>query len=154
VGEQTVALDQAELDRYPGIERWLGADVVLGMRPEGLLLARHEEDARRLRATVTVRESLGSDVYVRLQLPGAGRLPRALRLLAFDAEEVDQLEETQHQTELVARLPAATTVRRQDTVELTVLAGGARLFDVEHGRSLSLARDSVPIQARDVVETR
>jgi multiple sugar transport system ATP-binding protein len=154
VGEQTVSLDQAELDRYPELERRPGADVVLGMRPEGLVLAGLEDDPRRLRATVTVRESLGSDVYVRLRLPGAGRLPRALRLLAFDADEVDQMEETQHQTELVARLPAATRIRRQDAVALTVLPGGIRLFDVEHGRSLSLARDTASIQLRGVVEAR
>jgi multiple sugar transport system ATP-binding protein len=154
VGEQTVGLDRTELERYRGIERRLGADVVVGVRPEGLLLAGHEDDPRRLTATVTVRESLGSDVYVRVQLPGAGRLRGALRLLAFDAEEAEELEETKHQTELVARLPAATTVRRHDTVDLTILSGALRLFDVEHGRSLSRDRDTASIRLRDVVEAR
>jgi multiple sugar transport system ATP-binding protein len=154
VGEQRVVLDDAELGRYPGLERMLDADVVVGARPEGLRLAGHADDPRRLRGIVTVRESLGSDVYVRLQLPGAPRLHGALRRLALDAEEADQLEETQRDTVLVARLPATTALQRGERIELSVAPGGIRLFDVERGRSLSEALGGSATRVRDVAEAR
>jgi len=74
MGEQTLKLD-AGIERVrPGIAAYHGRRVILGMRPEHIEdagLEREVEPAHTLEALVELRETVGSEVFVHLTLPGA-----------------------------------------------------------------------------------
>src|SRR5213078_276551 len=97
-----------------------GEEVVVGIRPENLSATGATGEQRSLRGVVTVRESLGSDVYARFALPGTQRLPASLHRFALDAEEAEQAEETgPREAVLIARLPSASAVERHQQIVVT-----------------------------------
>src|SRR4030095_7580452 len=70
-GSHSIALDDEALAAHPALESFVGSKVILGIRPEELEDAALEPDTppdRRLRGTVVLRESLGSEVMVHLRI--------------------------------------------------------------------------------------
>ena len=67
-GDQAMYLDERELQRWNGsLERFVGRNVVLGLRPESVsdaALERDTPDTRRFRAQAELVETLGSEVVV------------------------------------------------------------------------------------------
>jgi multiple sugar transport system ATP-binding protein len=130
IGSAAITLDGDELARYADIGVRVGAAVVAGIRPESLQQTA-AEDERTLRGIVTVRESLGSDVYVRVR--------------AESAEE--------HEAVLMARLPATALIARGERVSLSIAPGALRLFDAETGGSLAHATQTIPHELGHVSHT-
>jgi multiple sugar transport system ATP-binding protein len=74
LGEQTLKLDAGIETVRPGIAAYDGRRVIVGMRPEHIEdadLAREVEPAHTMEALVELRETVGSEVFVHLTLPGA-----------------------------------------------------------------------------------
>jgi multiple sugar transport system ATP-binding protein len=130
IGSAAITLDGDELARYADIGVRVGAAVVGGVPPEGRQQT-PAEDERTLRGIVTVRESLGSDVYVRVR--------------AESAEE--------HEAVLMARLPATALIARGERVSLSIAPGALRLFDAETGGSLAHATQTIPHELGHVSHT-
>jgi multiple sugar transport system ATP-binding protein len=115
-----------------------GRKVIAGMRPESFEDAALVGDARdrgiTFRARVDLVESMGSEQYAYFQLKGEGVHSQELTELAEDvgAGEVPGSGEGQ----VVARLDAASEVRRGEEAELWVDATKLHLFDPSNGESL------------------
>jgi multiple sugar transport system ATP-binding protein len=138
IGSARLVLDPSEAARHPGLERRAGSEVVVGVRPESFRPAASGDRERIVDGVVIVRESLGSDVYVRFLAPGVERLEGALSRLALADEDAEQVEVPgRSDAVLIARLPAASTVARDDPITLLVAPGSLRLFDGETGVSLA-----------------
>jgi multiple sugar transport system ATP-binding protein len=119
-----------------------GRSLIAGIRPESF------EDAALVggdvrprgttfRARIDLVESMGSEQYAYFRVAGEGVQAQELAELAKDAgaDEVPSSGEGQ----VVARLDAASRVRRGEEAELWVDASKLHLFDPSTGRSLAHA---------------
>jgi multiple sugar transport system ATP-binding protein len=112
--------------------------VVAGIRPESFEDASLVGDAKdrgtTFRATIDLVESMGSEQYAYFKLGGEGVESDELRELAEDAG-ADEVPSSGEGT-VVARLDAASNVRRGEEAELWVDSTKLHLFEPESGRSL------------------
>jgi len=122
-------------------------DLILGIRPENFEdAALVQPDARAhgltFHATVDVRESMGSDVYVYFTQE---------RDQGVDAAELEELARDSGRADtgasgdtVVARLDAATRIGEGEDAELWADARHMHVFDPATGRNLSLETPSEP----------
>jgi multiple sugar transport system ATP-binding protein len=138
LGDARVALDADERARHPGLAGRTGAPVVVGIRPESLSQGTGGDPQRTIQGVIIVRESLGSDVYVRFRAPGVQRLETAPGQLGLDEADTGQIEvPAEDPAVLIARLPATSTVARDEPVEMAIAGAALRLFDPDTGASLA-----------------
>jgi multiple sugar transport system ATP-binding protein len=137
-GSETITLDAETVGSHPELESYLGKTVILGIRPEDLEDAALEPDTppdRRLRGTVRLREALGSEVMVHLQVDAKPALTEDVRELAHDTDAVavQGLEEGATQTTVVGRFGARSRVREGEVAEVAVDTRTLHFFDPETG---------------------
>jgi multiple sugar transport system ATP-binding protein len=117
-------------------------DVIAGIRPE------HFEDAEvaganapglRFRTRVSVVESMGSELFVHFDVAGGAAESAELAELAQDAGMEDLPSHGGDETQVVARLDAASRAAPGEEIELVLETGEIKLFDPDGGRSLTVA---------------
>jgi len=114
--------------------------LILGVRPEHLEDAAFVEDHLRahgveFEAPVDLVESMGSEKYAYLPLEGERASTAELEELAADAGTADALSSG---AQLVARLPAESTVAEGKPIRLWFNREKIYLFDPANGRNLTL----------------
>jgi multiple sugar transport system ATP-binding protein len=128
-GDRTLPVGERVLASRPGLPRFEGRRLILGVRPEDI------EDARfgsgePLGATVDIREDMGSEVFVHFD-PGAkmvaGEDVRAA--VGEDAAEVKG-------SAWVARLDRETAAAETERIELAVDTNRLHFFDPETGDAI------------------
>jgi multiple sugar transport system ATP-binding protein len=128
-GDRTLPVGERVLASRPGLPRFEGRRLILGVRPEDI------EDARfgsgePLGATVDIREDMGSEVFVHFD-PGAkmvaGEDVRAA--VGEDAAEVKG-------SAWVARLDRDTAAAETERIELAVDTNRLHFFDPETGDAI------------------
>jgi multiple sugar transport system ATP-binding protein len=133
--------DEVAADRS-GLRQYQGRKVVLGLRPENMedaaLMSGVPED-RRIRATVDLREALGSDVVVHFRVKAPIVVTQDVRELAADvdqevARELEQAPESE--STFLARLNPRTSARVGDPLELYVDTASLHFFDPDTGRGI------------------
>ena len=110
----------------PGLERYLGQDIVLGVRPEHLSDATllHDPDAAAvIQLPVRLREELGSEVHIHC---GIGRVAHH----AAEAQEVTSL------ATLVARMDRSTTLTEGQDARVHVEVSELHFFDSGTGLAI------------------
>jgi multiple sugar transport system ATP-binding protein len=137
-GSHAITLDEEVLPTHPALESYVDTDVILGVRPEDLedaALAPDTPADRRLTGTVRLRESLGSEVMVHLQVDASPALTEDVRELAQDADAVaiQNLDANASETTLVGRFNARSRVLEGDAVEVAVDTRSLHFFDPETG---------------------
>jgi len=133
-------VDDDLLKERPGLKRFEGRTVILGIRPEDFedasLVPRASKD-RLLPATVDLREALGSEVLIHFTVKAPVVLTEDTKELAVDvgAEALDDLEQVarQGESEFVAQLNPRTQARRGEPIELYVDTSRLHFFDPESG---------------------
>jgi multiple sugar transport system ATP-binding protein len=112
--------------------------VIAGIRPESFEDATLVGDAKSrgttFRATIDLVESMGSEQYAYFKLGGQEVESDELRELAQDAG-ADEVPSSGEGT-VVARLDAASPVKRGEEAELWVDSTKLHLFEPESGQSL------------------
>jgi multiple sugar transport system ATP-binding protein len=112
--------------------------VIMGIRPEHFEDAALAADKREHGMTVTVDvdvlESLGADKYAYFTIKGGQAQARQLEEIAHDAGAETSGEETQ----VAARLSAASTAKEGQQLELWFDTRQAHVFDPESGENLTL----------------
>ncbi len=103
-----------------------GRDVAVGIRPEHLTEASADGD-NVIRGKVTVREGLGSEVILHLEVDADGVDTEAVR----DAMEGEKAGQT-----MSVRLPPTTSLKVDETAYLTVNSSQLHLFDLESGLAI------------------
>jgi multiple sugar transport system ATP-binding protein len=139
VGGRTLALLPSETtENRQVVGKPLG--VLIGARPEALSLSAEAANARpdrELWGTVSMSESIGSDVFVHVAIDDSAELPSEVRHLALESEEVTESAESgETSTLLTVRCPAETRIATGEHVGITVHGGAIHLFDAETGLAL------------------
>jgi multiple sugar transport system ATP-binding protein len=136
-GAQSLALASDLLDARPGLKRYEGKSVVLGIRPENLedaALASDSPADRRLRGKVELTEALGSEVMVHFTVDAPPALTDDVRELAQDVgDERRATGDAEEQTTMVGRFDAHSKVHEGDTAEVAVDTRSLHFFDPETG---------------------
>jgi multiple sugar transport system ATP-binding protein len=140
-GSTRLVLDPALLDRCPRIEAYEGRRVVLGIRPEHIQQERFaglEPEGRKLRATIDLVESLGSEILVHFDVDAPPVLTEDTRELARDREETDKLEGLvkERVSTFVAKVDPRAKPKLGDTIDLLVDTALLHLFDPEDSRRI------------------
>jgi multiple sugar transport system ATP-binding protein len=133
-------VDDELLKERPGLKRFEGRKVVLGIRPEDFedasLVPRAPKD-RRIQATVDLREALGSEVLIHFRVKAPVVLTEDTKELAVDvgAEALEDLEQVaeQGETEFVAQLNPRTKASRGEPIELYADTSRFHFFDPDTG---------------------
>jgi len=144
LSDGTVKLPLGEIrlpeDARARIGSGAGRSVIVGIRPESFEDASTlGSDARERGATFTVQidlvESLGAEHYVFFQLQGTGVQSDQLQELAADAG-VDEIPSS-GEGQVVARLDAASQVKRGEEAELWLDTSKLHFFDPSSGENLA-----------------
>jgi multiple sugar transport system ATP-binding protein len=127
----------------PALGAFADRPVVLGIRPEDMEDASLVSDApaeRRIRATVELREALGSDVVVHFTIAAPPALTDDVRELVIDVgqEALQKMEEKVRggESNVVARLNPRTRAQTGETIELVVDATRLHFFDPDTGAGI------------------
>jgi multiple sugar transport system ATP-binding protein len=141
IGPQSLALDNETLDARPGIHRYDGTPLILGIRPENLedaALAPDTPPARRLRGTVQLTEALGSEVIAHVAIDATPAFTDDVRELAEDAGDDRGAEgrASANRAVLVGRFGARSTVSAGDTIEVAVDTRSLHFFDAGTGEAI------------------
>jgi multiple sugar transport system ATP-binding protein len=139
-GEHELHLDQAVLAEHAALKDYDGREVILGIRPEDLEdaeLAPGVPPEQRLRATIDIREDMGSEVLVHF---GVGvppvRSEAVTAAVGAEALEATEAQVGRSASPFVARLDRGTRAREGEPIELVVRAQHVRFFDPETGRGI------------------
>jgi multiple sugar transport system ATP-binding protein len=137
VGEQSIAIEAAELQARPGLAAYEGRQVVLGIRPEDLedaALASGTSDAHRLRGHADLTEALGSEIMVHFSIKARNAMTEEVRELAEDVGDERAVEQSDGDTAaLVGRFGARSRVRPGQDVEVAVDTRSLHFFDPQTG---------------------
>jgi multiple sugar transport system ATP-binding protein len=126
LGSQRLAVPADTLDRRPGLRRYDGEHVVVGIRPEAFEDAAVVPDAppdRRLKAQVQLIEALGSELMVHVSIDAT----------TVDSGDPDAPEEMRGESGAngVARFSPRSRVQLADDIEIVVATEDLHFFDVE-----------------------
>jgi multiple sugar transport system ATP-binding protein len=135
-----LSVPPALLARRPGLRRYSGRTVIVGMRPEDMedaALADGVGPGRTLTGTSELVEAMGSDVLVHVRIDAAPVLTDDTRELAADAGAEDlQADVASGTSVIVARVSPRTRIAEGDRVQLTVDTERLHLFDPDTGLSV------------------
>ena len=123
LGTTTIALPEAP----SGLAEYNGHEVAVGIRPEHLSEGAAPGAANTLSGRVTVREGLGSEVILYIEVDADG----------VDTAAVRDAMEGEHAGQSVSvRLPPKTTLKLDETAHLLVNPSQLHLFDLETGLAI------------------
>jgi multiple sugar transport system ATP-binding protein len=127
------------LSARPGLARFEGKPLILGIRPEDLEDASIAGDSGggRLGAVVDIREDMGSEVFV--HFGSGGRPVRGEDVAAAvgeDAIEATQQQATGKGSLFVARLDRHTRAQEGEQIELVVDTDRLHFFDPATGEGI------------------
>jgi multiple sugar transport system ATP-binding protein len=133
-------VDEELLKERPGLKRFEGQKVVLGIRPEDFedasLVPKAPAD-RRIPAKVDLREALGSEVLIHFTVQAPVVITEDTKELAVDvgAEALEDLKNVAEQGEstFVAQLNPRTRAQRGQPIELHVDTARLHFFDPDTG---------------------
>jgi multiple sugar transport system ATP-binding protein len=129
-------IHKAALDDHPGLESYVGKELVIGMRPSALEAAAvaGADPNRTMRAEVEVTEMLGADTYLHFTIHRSPVVtPDIEELLADTGRDASSLGDV---TNFVARVSPDVNVRVGDTVDLIVDTAKLHFFDQTTGERI------------------
>jgi multiple sugar transport system ATP-binding protein len=128
-----IRLDQRALDRHPGVESYMGKQIVIGIRPgdfEDERIAGPHPD-QTMEANVDVTEVLGSETFIHFnQATPPVITPDIEELLADTGGDAASLG---HETKFSARVSSDVSVKHGDRARLVVDSSKFHFFDVDSG---------------------
>jgi multiple sugar transport system ATP-binding protein len=141
--DQRLQLDPEEVRRH-AVQVGPDQDVIIGIRAEALQSANAAPtpDGRLLTGTIVTRESLGSDLFVFLDLRPTG--VTADESLALVHERSEDSARVRPEGRVVARFPANSEVAQGERIGLTVALNSLHLFDPATGVAWSRPRAVTP----------
>ena len=137
-GSQTIDVHRDVLNVRPALERYVGREVIVGIRPQDFEDAAHSAEAphkSRLEAKVDLVEALGTETLVHLEIDAPVVLTDDVRELAADigGDQVERLEAQAQQgrNEFVAEVDAKSNATKNQAIELLVDTTQLHFFDRE-----------------------
>jgi multiple sugar transport system ATP-binding protein len=133
-GTQALRLDQDAVELRPALRRYVGRNVILGIRPEHLEDAALAPTGAKLTGKIELREELGSDILAHVQIDAPPARSDEIREVAEDAG--GDLQPKGDRATLIARLHAEATVVEGELAELTIPTRKLHFFDAETGAGI------------------
>jgi len=137
---ERLRVDTEAIEARPGLARYAGRPLVVGIRPdatEDAAIARDVPADRRIGAVAELRETIGSEAFVHFTLDAPPVVTEDTRELASDVgdEVLEQLEEeaSERKTRFIARTHARSRAREGERVEPAVDTRELHFFDLETG---------------------
>jgi multiple sugar transport system ATP-binding protein len=142
-GSHRLSVPDAVFDGRPALSRYVGRDLVLGIRPddyEDASLVHDAPEGTLLRVDVDLRETLGREAYLHFAVDAPPVLTEDVRELAADTDvaavEALEREASARVTRFVALVSAKTPAREGDRAELAVDTSVLHFFDRDTGESV------------------
>ena len=136
---RTVSVDQKAIDRHPGIDSYLGKEIVVGIRPgtfEDARVAEHAPD-RTITVKTDVNELLGSESYVHFVIDSRPVItPDIEELLADSGQTVDSLGDD---TKFTARVSPDVDVPDGSSIDLVMDTAKLHFFDPDTSDKIGAA---------------
>jgi multiple sugar transport system ATP-binding protein len=135
-GGQRLRAPEQVFDSRPALRSYAGKKVIVGIRPEDLEDASFASEAppdRRLRVSVSLRESMGPEAFLHFPIGSAGVPIKANGGGTGSNGTANGLPETT----FVARVTARTKARDGDDLELVVDTDALHFFDPATGDRIS-----------------
>jgi multiple sugar transport system ATP-binding protein len=123
IGSQELTLPVICRDSHPGLARYAGKKIIVGLRPEHLPAATDGSTGSHLVGNVDLVEALGSELIVHFTID-------ARRVRAEGATSEDE-DATAQSGEGVARVDPATRVKVGDKLTFAVNTTGLQFFDTD-----------------------
>jgi multiple sugar transport system ATP-binding protein len=143
LGSQKVALDDVSMANRPGLRKYEGRDVIVGIRPEHLedaSLATDTPSDRRLKAEVALTEALGAELIVHVLADAKPAYTEDVKELARDAGAPDMVPGTalgeDNRASIIGRFSARSQVRPGQTAEIAVDTSALHFFDPQTGQGI------------------
>jgi multiple sugar transport system ATP-binding protein len=143
LGAHRFELPGTTVDRRPALHAAAGRPIVVGIRPEIMADAAVSrspwEHSGQLTGLVELREALGSEVVLHLEVDARAAIAPDARIAAAvdtDAEEVLERRARQHGATVVARVDARSRAHAGDTVELALDLERIHFFDPDSGLAI------------------
>ncbi len=143
MGEHLLAVDDQAARNRSELEKYVGRDVILGIRPEDFEDASIESAAppdRRLKVTADLTEPLGSEVLVHFRTQATGVVPSAAAADVGEDAEVrlggDGAGDDEAATRLVARVSPKSRIAVGSDIELAVDTTRLYFFDPESRKAI------------------
>ncbi len=129
VGSQSIDVPESVIAARPSLLDYDGRDVAVGLRPEHIEDAAVGGDsAHVLQGNVEIREGLGSEVLLHVEINSSG-------VGAGDGGPAVVSPSTTHT--IVARVSTTTALKPGDTAQLAIRIDQIHLFDLETGISIN-----------------
>jgi multiple sugar transport system ATP-binding protein len=152
-GRCRLRVDDNGRSQRPALTRYLGREVILGMRPEHMGDARLLQEVRQDTTISTVaelREDVGAETYVHFTVDAPPANTEDTRELArtIDAAAADQAEQdfVSATTKLVARMSPDTPAREGEPMDIAVDTRHLYFFDLETGGAIDQHAASMSLQ--------
>jgi multiple sugar transport system ATP-binding protein len=123
----SIAVPSAVIAEHPGLSRYAGRRLVVGIRPEDLFDPAHRPDladASRLRSTTDLVEALGSDVLVHFGLDAEAAIVQS-------SDSLQELKAGRKTSRAIARLSSRTHAQIGSPIEVGVDVSHLHFFDPE-----------------------
>jgi multiple sugar transport system ATP-binding protein len=138
--QNRLAVGKRSLDKHPGLEKWMGQELVVGLRPNDLEAASvvgHDPD-RAMEVDVEVTEMLGADTYIHFTVERSPVItPDIEELLADSGQDASSLGD---KTNFIARVSPDVRVRHGEKVQLTVDCERLLFFDPKSGERIGVKK--------------
>ena len=147
-GEHRLRITDTAVARNPGLERFEGRSIALGIRPEDMedaSLVSEAAPGRRLSVLCDIREDMGSEVYVHFNIAAQPVATKeVLEAQIVDAPEDAEAKIAAEQARgsgapFVARLDRTTSAKEREQLELAVDVERLHFFDAETGLAVRAA---------------
>jgi multiple sugar transport system ATP-binding protein len=149
-GSQEIVLTGETTNARPGLQKFEGRDVILGIRPEDLedaALAGDEHGDQRLQGEVTLTEALGAEIMAHFRIDARTAVTEDVRELARDAGAEGLADRgSEHGATMVGRFGARSRVRIGEKVEVAVDTRALHFFEPESG--LGIYDGTEPVSER------
>jgi multiple sugar transport system ATP-binding protein len=142
VGSQSLTLGEEVIKESPAMEKYIGRQVVLGIRPESLedaKLAPEIPEDRHIKGVVVLREPLGSEIVAHFEVDAPPALTEDVRELARDVGQESKVQapsEDEAKTVMVGRFGPRSRVKNGETIDVAVDTNSVHLFDIESGGAI------------------
>jgi len=136
-GKQRLRVPEGVAAARPALQRYVGREVVLGIRPEDLEDASVANGAaadQRLAVETDIREDMGSEVFVHFSVDAEPVRTEEV-VAALEEEAVEAIEERARRrgVPFIARVDRVTRAREGEPLELVVDTKHLHFFDPESG---------------------
>lgn len=143
LGDQTLTISEKDVSNRPGLKKYVGKEVVLGIRPQDFEdpeYAQESGEGTRLKANIDLIEAVGTETMVHFKVDAPVAVTDDMKELAADIGEAEvaqlELKAKEGRNEFTAVLDPRSKLRKNEDVELAIDTSRLHFFDIETSQGI------------------